>query len=88
MTNLIEACQSIDIKLAQTIGPQIKPILFLEDIRTGSPTTFLRSVLESFDDDGIKNLEWKKLVGSYFTAVQLSELTAGSGLSRSPPARG
>lgn len=65
MTNLIEACQSIDIKLAQTIGPQIKPILFLEDIRTGSLTTFLRSVLESFDDDGIKNLEWKKLVGSY-----------------------
>jgi hypothetical protein len=65
MTNLIQACQSIDIKLAQTIGPQIKPVLFLEDIRTGSLTTFLRSALESFDDDAIKNLEWKKLVGSY-----------------------
>jgi hypothetical protein len=65
MTSLIEACQAIDIKLAQTVGPQLKPVLFLEDIRTGSLTTFLRSVLEGIDDDAIKNLEWKKLVGSY-----------------------
>ena len=65
MTGLIEACQAIDIKLAGTVGPQITPILFLEDIRTGSLTTFLRSALEGLDDDALKGLEWKKLIGSY-----------------------
>lgn len=70
MTNLIEACQSIDIKLAQSLSPQIKPVLYLENIETGSLTTFLRTVLESFDDDAIKNLEWKKLVGAYLVKAK------------------
>jgi hypothetical protein len=65
MTGLIEACQAIDIKLAGTIGPRITPVLFLEDIQTGSLTTFLRSMLESVDDDALKGLEWKKLIGAY-----------------------
>lgn len=65
MTDLIEACQSIDIKLAGTFGVQITPVLFLEDIQTGSLTTFLRSMLESVDEEGLKSLDWKKLIGSY-----------------------
>jgi hypothetical protein len=70
MTELIEACQSIDVKLAGTFGVQIRPVLFLEDIQTGSLTTFLRSMLESVDDDGLKSLEWKKLVGSYLVKAK------------------
>jgi len=65
MTELIEACQQVDIDLAGSISPRLKPVLFLEDIRTGSLTTFLRESLESIDDDALKALEWKKLVGAY-----------------------
>lgn len=65
MTGLIQACQEVDIRLAGTLGLRISPILFLEDIRTGSLTAFLRSALEGIDDDALKALEWKKLVGSY-----------------------
>jgi hypothetical protein len=70
MTNLIDACQLIDIKLAQSLNPELKPVLYLENIEVGSLTTFLRSVLESFDDDAIKNLEWKKLVGAYLVKAK------------------
>jgi hypothetical protein len=65
MTELIEACQLTDIDLAGTISPNIKPVLFLEDIRIGSLTTFLRAGLESVDDDALKGLEWRRLVGAY-----------------------
>ena len=70
MTALIEACQSIDIDLAGSINPRIRPVLFLENIQTGSLTTFLRSALESVDDDALKGLEWKKLVGAYLVRAK------------------
>jgi hypothetical protein len=37
----------------------------LDDIQTGSLTTFLRCAQESIDDDILKGLERKKVVGSY-----------------------
>jgi hypothetical protein len=70
MTTLIEACQAVDIDLAGAVDPSLKPVLFLENIQVGSLTTFLRSVLESVDDDAIKNLEWKKAIGSYLVKAK------------------
>jgi hypothetical protein len=75
MTDLIEACQVIDIDLAGTISPNLKPVLFLEDIRIGTLTTFLRSSLESIDDDAIKGLEWKKLIGAYLVKGKRAMVT-------------
>src|SRR5205823_2157323 len=51
--------------LARFLGPTIKPVLYLEEIQTGSITTRLRSMLEGIDDDAIKGLDWKKFLGSY-----------------------
>jgi hypothetical protein len=65
MTSLIQAFQAVDLVFAGPISPSIRPILLLEDIQTGSLTTFLRVALESIDNDGLKGLEWKKLVGAY-----------------------
>src|ERR1039458_9261155 len=53
-----------------TITQRIGPFFFLENIQTGSLTTFLRSALESVDDDALKGLEWKKLVGAYLVRAK------------------
>ena len=65
MSNLIETFETIDADLAKTIDTSISPILILEDIETGSLKSKLRNILSSVDDNGIKNLDWKKIVGIY-----------------------
>src|SRR2546422_288088 len=65
MTGLIEACEEIDNDLAASISIRVQPVLVLEDIEAGSVTAWLKYVLESVDDDALKNLEWKKIVGAY-----------------------
>lgn len=65
MSNLIETFQSIDSDLAKTIDVSISPMLILEDVETGSLKSYLRNILESIDDNAIKDFDWKKLVGSF-----------------------
>lgn len=65
MGDLIETSQQIDLTLVNSIDNKIQPILLLEDIETSSIKAWLRNVLESTDDDALKNLDWKKQVGKY-----------------------
>jgi len=65
MSNLIKTFESIDTDLAKTIDISISPILILEDIEAGSLKSFFRNVLEDIDDTAIRNLDWKKSVGTY-----------------------
>lgn len=65
MTGLIESCEMIDKDLAASISIAVTPVLVLQDIEAGSLTAWLKYVLNSIDDDAIKNLEWKKAVGAY-----------------------
>lgn len=65
MTGLIEAFESIDRELARSIDVKIEPVLILEDIEAGSIRTWLRTVLEAIEDDALKNLDWKPLIGKY-----------------------
>jgi len=65
MSNLIETFQAIDADLAKTIDVSISPVLILEDVETGSLKSYLRNILESIDDNAIKDFDWKKIVGSY-----------------------
>jgi hypothetical protein len=65
MTGLIEACQAIDNDLATSISIRVKHVLVLEDVQAGSLTARLKYVLESIDEDAVKNLDWKKALGAY-----------------------
>jgi hypothetical protein len=65
MTGLIESCEMIDKDLAASISIPVTPVLVLQDIEAGSLTTRLKYVLQSIDDDAIKNLDWKRAVGAY-----------------------
>ena len=70
MTELIEAFQLLDIDLVKSIHPEIAPVAIIEDIEAGSLRTWLAYVLKSADDDALKNLDWKKAVGSYLVKAK------------------
>jgi hypothetical protein len=72
MTNLIEACEFIDAHLAATLGATIKPVLLLEGIESASIVTWLRSVVQSVDDEALKSGDYKKLIGTYLVTGKAS----------------
>lgn len=65
MSELIEAFQGIDKELVKSIDPGIEPVVMIGDIETGSIKTFLIYMLRSLDDLGLKELNWKPLVGNF-----------------------
>lgn len=70
MSELIDACHFLDTILVQSIDVKIEPIVVLEDIEIGSLRTWLRQVLETTDDQALKNLDWKPIVGSYLVQAK------------------
>lgn len=65
MSSLIHAFSQLDDHLASSFAAEIRPKAVLQSIETGSLRTKLRVFLESIDDEGLRELDWKKLVGSY-----------------------
>lgn len=65
MSDLIHTFRHIDQDLSSSIATTIRSKLILQDIEAGSIRARLNSILESIDDEGLKELDWKKLVGSY-----------------------
>src|SRR5438552_3743460 len=70
LTGLIEACQALDHTLAESISTRIQPLLVLENVEASSIKVWLRTVLESVEDDALKELSWKKAVGSYLVKAK------------------
>ncbi|MCA9734338.1 MAG: hypothetical protein H6695_07475 [Deferribacteres bacterium] len=64
-SDLIDAFQEFDIQLAHSINKKITPKILLQDIESGSFKTWLRTILISIDDDALKNLDAKKIVGGF-----------------------
>lgn len=69
-SGLIKFCESTDTTLLRSIDINVKPILLLEDIQEGSIIIWLKTFLESIDDDAIKDLELKKIIGSYLVKAK------------------
>ncbi len=65
MSEMIESLYSIDKNLINSFVINIEPKLILEDIETGSLKARLRALISAIDDDALKELDWKKAVGSF-----------------------
>ncbi len=65
MSELIEGFQALDNDLIQAFPIRVEGELLLEDIQVGSLKTKIKNVLKGIDDEAIKNLEWKKVVGGF-----------------------
>jgi hypothetical protein len=70
LTGLIDACQALDHTLAESISATIQPLLILENVQAGSIKVWLRTALESLADDALKELNWRKAVGSYLVKAK------------------
>ncbi len=63
--DLIEAFQLIDRFLVQSIDTNIKPLMILENVESGSLKIKLRNVLSAIDDKDLESLDWKKIIGKF-----------------------
>lgn len=68
--DFIKACEALDKELVRSIDSSIETVLVLEDIQSGSIKTWLRNELAATDDEALKVLEWKPLVGSYLVRAK------------------
>ncbi len=70
ISELIEAFSAFDRDLIRSIDVEIEPVMLLEDIEAGSVRTWLTYLLKEIDDDALKNLDWKKAVGTYLVKAK------------------
>ena len=70
MTGLIESFEQLDRIFLDSVDVNIRPVMLLEDIETGSLRAWLRAALERAPDDALANLEWKKVVGVYLVKAK------------------
>lgn len=63
--NIIRSFEEIDRVLIDTVASSISTTLILEDVEKSSLKVFLKNVLKNVDDDALRTLDWKKLVGAY-----------------------
>jgi hypothetical protein len=81
---MIRALQSLDQTLCAAVDPHIEPVMILEDIEAGSIKIWLASLLSRVEDDALKELDWKPLVGKYlvrakYAVIRWSNKSASDG---------
>jgi hypothetical protein len=67
---MIRAFQNLDKTLCASVDSNIEPIMILEDIEAGSIKVWLGNQLKKVDDEGLKTLDWKPLVGKYLVRAK------------------
>ncbi len=67
---LIRALEDIDNVLVATVDSEISTSLILEDVQKSSLKIFLKNVLKQLDDQALKDLDWKPLVGQYLVKAK------------------
>lgn len=70
MSEMIEAMETFDYCLLESFSIKIENILTLHDVEAGSIKATLRSIISSIDDDALKDLDWKKAVGSFLLKIK------------------
>lgn len=67
---LLDVLAEMDELIAKALDPRMRTELLLEDITFGSMRAFIRTVLEWIPDEGLKDLDWKKIVGGVLVRVK------------------
>jgi hypothetical protein len=82
MSNIITSFKKLDDSLIKSIDKNITPVLILEDIEAGSIKTWLKQLIEQINDDALKNIDWKPLVGQYLVKAKYIVLNFLEGKTR------
>lgn len=70
MSEMIDSFQALDKVLVKSFVVKIEPTFVLDDIEVGSIKARIRTILEAIDDDALKELDWKKAVGSFLVKAK------------------
>ena len=83
---MIAGFEQLDETVTPSVDSKIESVLLLEDIEAGSITIWLKNILKAIPDEGLKDLEWKKAVGTYLLKAKYVALRFDSGSEEQPPA--
>jgi hypothetical protein len=62
-SELIDGLEELDGAVAGSVDSKIKTLMILEDIEAGSIKVFLKTLLQSVDDQSLKDGEYRKAIG-------------------------
>ena len=74
MADLIGAVEDLDDALAESIDARIRPALVLEEIEVSSLRAWIRNLVESIEDDDLRDLNWKRIVGKFLVRAKRAVL--------------
>lgn len=63
--DFVKMCERLDRELIKSVHTGIETEVVLDDIQSGSLKLILRNVVRGVPDEAIKDLDWKKLIGTY-----------------------
>jgi hypothetical protein len=72
--DLIHALEDVDSVLAKSVDSSIQTSMIIEDLQKSSIRILLKNLLKAADDDALKSLDWKPLVGQYLVKAKYSAL--------------
>ncbi|KPH06032.1 hypothetical protein AOG23_25100 [Rhizobium acidisoli] len=72
--DLIRAFEDLDSVLITSVDSSMSTSLILEDVQKSSLRIFLRNVLKQLNDDALKTLDWKPLIGQYLVKAKYISL--------------
>ena len=67
---MIRALQGLDQTLCAAVDPHIEPAMMLEDIEAASIKIWLKNTLSRVEDDALREIEWKPLIGRYLVRAK------------------
>ncbi len=70
LTGMIEAFESLDRHILRPISTSYEPEFMLDNFEVSSLKTRIVAVLKETDDEHLKDLEWKKIVGKHAVQVK------------------
>lgn len=71
---LIRSLEEMDHVLLQPIDSRLETTFILEDLQKSSIKVFLKNVIKQLDDDALKSLDWKPLVGQYLVKAKYAAI--------------
>ena len=66
----IKACERLDRELVTSIDASIEVVMVLEDIEASSLKTLFHNSIRAVDDQALKDIDWKPLVGKYLVRAK------------------
>jgi len=75
LAELIEAFHELDKAFVRSIDVKIEPLVLLEDVETGSLKNWLRNVIESIPDEGLRDLDVRGIIGNYLVKAKYKVLS-------------